>query len=298
MGTLVKVDFYKVKFSNRSRTNLGELIAHTAALPADQRRNREVYGQHIRLHSAKQSAGFWKGEMVRIRMDAIPSKASLGGDLSPLELDDDEGIGEETAFRYCIPLHILALQRNRTGVSRLAFADYFMQIGGLGEPIWLEPVLRRETMARLHRMRSIKKFDVSIAGLENLRTLEDQGLGVTRMIKLSKFYRAPRLSISLSMGHRNGSLPVAKIKRVAARLLGVSEAEKGVQRLAITGYTDEGERDVLDLLEDRMSETVPVELGRKRRITYPVRSAALRTAWQAVAEDLTKMFSDPADRNV
>jgi hypothetical protein len=115
-----------------------QLIEQVDATPPDDNRNLEVGTNPARL----QVSGVWnqcrEGEMVRIRMDTLPRKASLDGALEDLDFGDDEGLGEETAFLYHPPTRILAIQRNRTGVSASSLVWYFKEKGQIDRPIQLE----------------------------------------------------------------------------------------------------------------------------------------------------------------
>ena len=98
MSKLMKVDFYKVVMPENAACKFDEILDRISAIPADDHRNVVRAGYPIRLQEATKGGAVWEGEFVRIRMDEIPVKASLGGAIEPIELEDDEGIGEETAF--------------------------------------------------------------------------------------------------------------------------------------------------------------------------------------------------------
>src|SRR5580704_9270886 len=106
-----------------------DLVQLVEESPRDDGRNLEIGPDPARL----QESGIWnhchEGEMVRIRMDMLPRKASLDGALEDLDFEDDEGLGEETAFLYHPPTQVLALQRNRSGVSASGLAWYVKEKG-------------------------------------------------------------------------------------------------------------------------------------------------------------------------
>jgi len=143
------IDLYQVEMPDNSPLTFEQLLAQVCRIPTDETRNVQKDRYPIRCHSLRPRRGFFEGEMIRIRMDEVPVKASLAGEIEPFELDDDEGVGEETGFLYNIPLRVLILQRNRAGVSASAFAWYFKNIGNLAEYIYLNPIIIRDVLDRL-----------------------------------------------------------------------------------------------------------------------------------------------------
>lgn len=230
--------------------------------------------------------------MVRIRMDMLPRKASLDGALEDLDFEDDEGLGEETAFLYHPPTRVLAIQRNRSGVSASALAWYFKEKGHVEEPIQVDPVLQRDAMQRLADIRTVRRIDISVAGLENGGIFQYLGHGVADIVRLSEEFRAPKLSLSLSMGHqRQGGIVLNRaigLVRQLRQLAGDHPNE--VQTIEISGYDDANEKVVLDLIEERMTAVQQVQPIANRTIPYNVRRLAVRQAWENRREELAEMF--------
>lgn len=61
----------------------------------------------------------------KIRMDRLPSCRKQNRDRRPLNLDDDEGLGEDMAIAYSPSLKIVSVQKNIHSMSRWR---------GLGKP--------------------------------------------------------------------------------------------------------------------------------------------------------------------
>ena len=284
-----------------------QVLDAVGALPDDdEQRNVMVRSVPVRLHELTASAQRRQGELVKIRMDEIPVRASLSGELETFDLDEDEGIGEETAFLYHSGLQVLVLQRNRTGVSNYGFAEYFqthaeelLEMDG-----WMKllPVIEPETMALLRQVSVVRKFDVRFAGVHDPRGLLPEAApapGVSRMLDLIDIFDAPSARIELSMGHeREGSLDVERVKRAARRLLQIDAQENvdgSVKRIEIRGSTEDEEPVLLDLLRDRMIETASIELDADRRLPYERRRQALREAYTGRQDQLRALFGRPEE---
>ena len=291
MTRLIKVDFYKVVLPDDAQRPFEQIIETIASSPEDQTRNLQRDANPVRLNEAESGSDLWEGEMIRIRMDEVPVKANLEGDISPIGLEEDEGIGEETAFLYHIPTEILGLQRNRYAVSPSGFAWYFEEKGGI-TPIELEPILREDAIQRLAQMDEVRKLNLHIAGVENMNVFRGLGRGVKGMMTLMDEFGSPNLNVNVSMGRRSGSLVSSTVKSVAKQLARLSQrGETTVRKVEITGRDEDGEKTILDLIEYRMVEAIPVELDPDRTVSRQKRRAAIRTAWRARKQELLRMFS-------
>lgn len=295
----MRIDFYRLEMPPDSANSFAELLQHISTMPHDESRNAEARSPNredrIRLHEAASSGQYWEGDIIRIRMDELPLVVSLHGDTETVDLEDDQGIGEETAFRYHARLRVLALQRNRTGVSASAFARYFEDMGDLEGPIILEPVLELDTLERLNAIRTVGKFEIRLAGVSNIGELfQGQDAAVEQLITAANEFRAPTMTVTLSMGHqRDGSLTTRAVKHAARALRRLVSNDRGeIKRIVISGRTDAGEKDVIDLVKDRMVEVREVELDQDRRVPSVVRLAALREACRNRGQELRRMFGN------
>ncbi|WP_442940553.1 DUF6731 family protein [Nostoc sp.] len=69
--------------------------------------------------------------------------------MSDIQLAQNEGIGEQSAFIYHPATSILALQSNRNGVSPGDFAKYFEIFAGTNASISFDPVIQMSVLQRL-----------------------------------------------------------------------------------------------------------------------------------------------------
>lgn len=282
-------DFYRVQVPDGE--DFGEILESVAQTPNDKRRNVDARGTPVRLHESH-GAPTEEGDLVKIRMDEVPVKASLSGSISPFALGSDEGVGEQTAFLYDATLETLVLQRNRYGVSASAFANYFETLTSIG-PIILEPILQEDALKKLQRLSEIRKFQVRVAGAD-ARVFKDQAHGAKEMAQLISAFGAPNISLELSMGYSRGSLLLDRAKAAARRFLSLAEDPSGgVTGIVITGTSDASERTVLDLLNYRMEESIDVPKN-GRELKYSARRVALKQALGKRRQELKRMFASEA----
>ncbi|MEM4721395.1 MAG: DUF6731 family protein [Candidatus Methanomethylicaceae archaeon] len=270
-----------------------QAIAQVANISPESR-NLQIKSHFIRLLEAHQGPNYWEGDLIRIRMDEMPLKASLAGPVTPLDLADDEGVGEETAFYYHPPSRVLLFQYNRHSVSASMASYYFRRMAGIEGDIVLEPVLQEDVLVRLARMRIFRKFIFKVSGEQNAQVFQGQGHGVGALTDLIHQFQAPTIEVTLSLGRkRRGSLGLQAVKDTIERLLRFAAgSHPQVERLQIAGREGDGD-DIrfIDLLKDRMIEMVHVPLDASRRVPPMERRRALQSAWLRRQEEVLRMYS-------
>jgi hypothetical protein len=303
------VDFYRLEVPE-GVSSFEEMLERIMALPTENR-THEFASAPIRLQSAsnKQDAnqqGFWHGELVKIRMIEPPIKASLAGNLEDIQLKEDEGLGERTAFLYHPLTRVLLLHKTLTGVSIASLLSYFQKITGMQVDIAADPVLNSDAMRRLDNFGVIQKIDLRVAGLENLSVFEQDDKAIGDVVdNLSKRFKAPFVSITASMGGNKGGLNKEAVLEHVRKFKRLSSSQKNsaddkstptTRVMRITGKDSEDSRtsSVVDLLQDCMREKIKVADNSKRRnLTYTERKEHLETAWTTRKTEIAKMFNKP-----
>ena len=293
----IKIDFYRVQMPQDTQPSFEQIIDTVQIAPNDANRNEDYHGVPIRLQESSSQGDFRYAKMIRIRLDEVPLRASLSaGSIGPFDFEEDEGIGEETAFLYNMNLRVMVVQRNRFGVSPNMIALYFNMKGHINGFIVLEPIIQLDAFRRVSQLGIIRKFDIRIAGLENFQDFRGMGYSGEALAGLMENFRAPTVSVSLSMGRtRRGSLSIGNILdqiRSALRFTG----SNAVQKIEVTGREDDQhEIEVIDILKDRMTEMVDVQLDPNRRLPHEGRKSALREALRRRSDELARMFVLPGE---
>lgn len=300
MAKNLTVDFFQVLIRNSSSSipDFKDIIQKTINIPAD-KRAREVRLHHVYLYEAAYGwQDTWEGEIVQLRMDNIPVKGDLSGKIEDLQLGTDEGIGEQSAFIYHPASKILALQTNRHGVSPGSFAQYFEFIAEGNIEISLLPVLQIDAMQRLEKLKDVKKFEINVAGINNIESIFNSGNnGVGEIIELSNAFQSPSIALELKASNSKSN-PIYLIKEKVvgaaqslARISKTNQNNAKVSKIRITGASDDEDNILVDLLKDRMREKISIGYsGKNRNIPYNYRKTALQTAWNKRLDEITKMY--------
>jgi Family of unknown function (DUF6731) len=126
---LLRIGFHKVVISSRGPTDFEHILEIGRGLPDDESRTIDRPDGPVRLQFARKSVNCWQGELIRIRLGEEPKRANLKGRVVPIIFDEDEGLGEETAFLYDPELQMIAYHEHRGGVSLTNAARYFKAVG-------------------------------------------------------------------------------------------------------------------------------------------------------------------------
>jgi hypothetical protein len=285
----IKIEFYRVYLPDDYDGTFEELLREIRTRPAHQRLARTHVGWTV-LHSFSQSRTYCSGIILKAKADEIPAAANQAGELQDLHLGRDQGIAGLTHFYYRPTNRVLLLQRHPHGVWSTSFETYVEDIAGI--PIELRPIINREVMQKLRRLRTIRKIAIKLA---NPRALEhyNAGRSIKELIDLMNDYNAPIAEVTLSMGHERGSLNRRPTVALLERLFGLHGQLDEVKKIIAYGREHEEERMlVLDLLRDRMIETADVPVGDNRRLSDDACAIALQQAYERRHGDIEAQVGD------
>jgi len=290
MTKKVKVDFYRIEMPDNVGISFESVLLQTMQLSEDAR-TIDIRHAPVCLHKCSQALNFIEGDIVRIRMSGLPYVASLKGQISPISLADDEGIGEQAAFLYHPLSHTLLLQSVQSAVSVGGFVEYFQSFSSFDQLIYADPVLRPQALSSLTRTDLIRRVEVRIAGLNDNTIFRDGTRGCDELLALGDEYNAPFVALTLSVGHKKrDSLEPTKVKSLVQSLLRIfAKDNTKVSRIRVSGQTDEDQLVNLDLLRDRIRENINIPSS-DRSIPYLFRQDALRKAWDMHESEILTMF--------
>ena len=301
MGTRsVTFDFYQVNMRSDGGRSFNKVLTTINGLPDDETRNDVMLnGHHCRLRVANRLNNIWHGEVIQIRMNDLPSKASLKGHIGPLDLEDHEGIGLGVAFMFDSSKEVLILQRNKFAVSSGAFARYVTNKGKCG-PVSLVPILSADAWNRFVALREHKKLSIRVAGIDKANVFRGHNHGVADIANLAEKTEAPLIDITLSIGYsRNKRLSWNGITQLINELRDMPRKNDVLTKLTVSGNREDDQPDVINLLEEYVEATIAieqdVELDDRRALSYEARRTALLRAWEEREQDLELMLDSSGE---
>lgn len=255
----------------------------------------EIFGHPVCLDQFKQSGnGKVYGLFVKVRMDGIPPKTNIKtGEKKDIELDDDEGLGEDTAFVFDTILNVLVLQRNQIGVTSSQFSKYIEDNCDLDGDVRLSPILIEGAYQRLSQFGVFRKLRIRVAPLVSNEIFKGQGHSVSTLADLSCEFQSPYIDVSFSLGRvRKGSLFPDSVRTMIDSLLEIRvKNNEAVTNIEVTGKDDEDSTaNIIDLIEERMVEEIDVALNEARQIDIEGRYNAGLDALRRRRSEIRRLF--------
>jgi hypothetical protein len=304
MTKTARIDFFTIEMPKKSNLFFEDFLKKIHALSEDDR-TQTVNFAPIRLHQLTESENIHgsriiEGEMIRIRMNNLPSIAGLQGGVENLNLPNDKGLGEQTAFLYHPKTRVILFHNTQVGVSISSFLRYSNILGSsilnlFESNLFADPLLNKDALQRLVRIKEIRTFEykLRVANIDNLGFLQNEELSVKEEIELIKTLKAPNIDIKLSIGHlKDNALNRESVTtKIQSLLRWVGKHPGEVSQIRISGV-DEDEKIccISNLLKDVIRESIQLENNSERNCPYSIRQTALREAWQRRQDEIFSMI--------
>ena len=290
----ITVEFYRLSVSGAGSATFADLFDPISKLPLPQR-IYPIDDIPIWLLDFKVADQFIQGDMVRLRMTDLPNKGKLSGDIEDLNLQDDEGISEQSAFFYHKETRVLLFQKVKEGIDIGQFCNYFSEHSGSTGIVIDEPILEADAMRKFESFKEIRQFDLKVANLEGIEIHEDPDAAVEELLDINKELNSSTMEITFSVERqKNKFLKKIKVFRMANDLVKRYTSHKSaVRKLKVGGISDQDKYMFLDLLGTRMKEKIRVNYSedeRNRSIPFDARIDAIKELWAEKQAELFKMF--------
>lgn len=108
----------------------------------------------------------WDMYFTRLRDFNLPSKAKTNEKTVPVNLDDDEYIGENVSAIYDQSCNIIMIQRNRYSLGPSAIEEYFNHFCDPNEEINLRPIYVTDMQTRVKSAESVRKLRIKFSDVK------------------------------------------------------------------------------------------------------------------------------------
>ncbi|WP_018132706.1 DUF6731 family protein [Effusibacillus pohliae] len=283
----INIDFYQVQEqTGTTLQSVFEAIAKTDPL----QRTRKAGNEYASIVELIKDGDVWLGTIVKIRMNQIPRKASLSGVVEDFDLKDDEGVGEEVSFLYdpAPKIRALVLQYNHYGVRAGSFREYVSHF--MENAIFdLYPILTTDALVRMSKKKIIKKIEVQFAAPKNSNIFADADTNTKSLIDILHSMAGGKIYMEVSADKgKDESLSFKPIQRIIQTMLGHREE---VQILKLHGKETENESTKpIDLLHDRMVETIAFRQTRQNPLTREQMYSFLKEAYNRRRGEINQQF--------
>lgn len=211
---------------------------------------------------------FWKLQLLRIRLNVLPGIATESGKFSPLELEDDEYVGEDVALLYDPEYYVIMIQRNRNSLTPTGIEQYFNRISNdYRHQIAFVSIPLPEFMRTIGENDIIRKVVLTLSTTNLDTEILPQGSALSRIINSARQCGAVTMTVNISMGRsRNGR----GLNR--DEVLGLANAD--LDENAISKYeiyrkvNQDAKVEVVDLMCGQLCDEDQFQYSRDYPITY------------------------------
>lgn len=185
-----------------------------------------------------------------------------------LQLKDNQGLGYPTFFLYdpIINLVVIESAKNCVGIGDFCvFFENNLSLPSLDAAVVINPT----EISKLNNMKSIVSFDLKIARLRSASPFKDKNMKLSQIVKAADNTNTDTLEVKMSVGYfRSESLDKNTIIGYVKEALRFKTKEnKDVKKLIVSGRSSDGGGAIpIDLIKERLHETIKVELVRQNTI--------------------------------
>lgn len=179
----------------------------------------------------------WQQQFIRMRSGIVAGIATENGDFKAIELEEDEGLGEDIAVLYDKALSVIAIQRNRNSISPSGICEYLNKLHKDHIPekseIVFMPILTVDELPDYSGETIYRKIKFNFAAL-NTDVLEaNKSQALAEIAKVKDRFPDIIFKIELSVGRadKTKGLPNDESNRIIRTLMDESNSAnvKGLQ---------------------------------------------------------------------
>lgn len=274
----IKIEYYKTYcavdegegFGKDKAFDLLYWIERAKGLDLNQR-VRDYYSEKARLDSADydEDARMWVLSFSRLRETNIPNIAKEDQEAEPIELEDDEYIGETACAIYDDKRKVLILQRNIHSLGSKGIEQYMNLIWN--EPskmLFLRPIKVTDTKQTAKEAAEIRKIIIAFADMKKKAKegFGDEEKTVTKIFDGLSKYEGVNAQITITMGRERGeSLSKSTIDDTIEEAI---KQKDHISKLEVALKRDETSSvEVLDLFDQKLHDFIFVDLERRKTIS-------------------------------
>lgn len=240
-----------------------------------QRINGERYRFHVCRYDENDKC--WEIQILHLRDVILPGVADEAGAYEELDLPEGRFLAESCTVLYDVRSHYIYMQRNKMCITMSRLTDYFRALFPDGTLICFKHVLTADQERPWGNRTVFRK--VELCCYANQVDRVPVGSSLHKLLKGYEDYQGHTIEISISMGHKRGSLKPQETKELIEQAyqtpdmlkLNVSAAE-----------SEDADFQLLDLLENHVSYRCNIDYERGTRITHTMLyHACLRAHKQA-----------------
>ena len=232
-----------------------------------QRQSIDIGSTKVRVENVvfNNESKVWNIHFMKLREDNMPSVAKENIEAHPIDLSEDEYLGEDLFILYDEKACVAMVQVNRFSLGTIRLEEFLTHIWSLpGQRVKLLPIMDKYNESFFKSKSSYRKLEISVVNINNKATDNHSSLSQIK----NNFSRigAPNGSITFTMGQRKtGSLNMGIINELITEA--VTDDEISGLKLH---YKDDDSRpvEVIDLLDKVYSTTINYDIPERGALSF------------------------------
>lgn len=239
---------------------------------------------YIEKFFKEKNEDFYSIRFYKLRETNIPSKIKVGNEAEPIDLDEDEYIGEDMNLLYDRNLGVCMIQSNRMSIGVKRIAEWMSKDCEQGSRVSFLPIYGKTSAAFL-RKKKVRTIDISFGNIKESES--NQSLG--DIIRGVKKFDGLTGHITISVGRkRNSELSIQNTTELIEELDGNRD---GIKSAKIRMKDDEnGRMEIVDLFEDVLHDYIPFEIEVKKNLDFDEEHRAMLSCYKNRIEEIKKFI--------
>lgn len=277
MKKTIKFEAYRVVAYDKDTLNNQAFDFYRFIVKADgiseQDRTYSYYEEKATLQQMSFGTNLWYLKFARLRDTNIPSIVKVGGKSEPIELDDDEYIGESVMMIYDtafgdLGYSIVALQRNFHSLGPSGIEKYLNKLWAQEDNLILklEPIVEMDIRNRLAQKSTYRKINLRLNNLPGTVTDPNSNSSIKKIVTGLNDFNGVSAQIVISVGRsKNKYLSRDEINGA----LDMLEQNRGVIAGAEIAYEgDDAKTEIVDLFDNKVTGVAQLDIVRKVEIPF------------------------------
>lgn len=234
-----------------------------------ERKEIEVDGLMVRLEEFQgdKKEQLWKFRFMKLRDTNIPSIVKKEEGAKPIELEDDEYIGEDLLMLYDSEIQVAMIQCNRFAMSKGKLEKYLNKIWGESEHRIVLIHINKSINASLLKKKNFRRLDLR---LSNIHSISDTNRPLSKIINSYNDVGSKVGTISFSLGRGKQQKEGLSSSQIQIMIDDIYENRDIVDDavLKVRDDDDNSNVDIVDLFDYCLHEYIDFKLEKRTALGF------------------------------
>jgi hypothetical protein len=184
------------------------------------------------------SGYLWDMYFCRLRDFNLPSRARENEPSEPIDLDDDEYIGENVSAIYDENNYIIMIQRNKYSLGPAAIEEYVNTFADPEEEINFRPISMPNPEKKFRSAEYVRKLRIKFSDIPKIHDIKNTSPSVMKWLKVMNEYEPINAEIILSVGKKRNKTLGGNLRGFVEELFDnrdfISKAEASIKLSELT----------------------------------------------------------------